>query len=63
MEMNEFSLLESANEDIIRSRIFMVRCVHVMLAPDLASLYKVPTKRLNEQVKRNIERFPERFVF
>ena len=34
-----------------------------MLAPDLAMLYSVPTKRLNEQVKRNIERFPERFMF
>ena len=34
-----------------------------MLASDLSVLYDVPTKRLNEQVKRNIERFPERFMF
>ena len=34
-----------------------------MLDRDLALLYKVETKRLNEQVKRNIERFPEDFMF
>ena len=34
-----------------------------MLDRDLAELYGVPTKRLNEQVKRNLERFPERFMF
>ncbi len=52
-----------ANADAIRSRILTIRGVQVMLAPDLAMLYSVPTKRLNEQVKRNIERFPERFMF
>ena len=34
-----------------------------MLDRDLSELYQVPTKRLNEQVKRNIERFPEQFRF
>jgi hypothetical protein len=34
-----------------------------MLDEDLAELYKVPTKRLNEQVKRNIGRFPADFMF
>ena len=47
----------------IRSRIFTIRGVQVMLDRDLAVLYGVMTGRLNEQVKRNIERFPERFMF
>ena len=41
----------------------MVRGVQVMLDRDLAELYGVPTKRLNEQVKRNAERFPSTFMF
>jgi phage regulator Rha-like protein len=41
----------------------MIRGQRVMLDADLAALYGVPTKRLNEQVKRNQERFPERFMF
>ena len=49
--------------DAIRSRILTIRGMQVMLASDLALLYNVPTKRLNEQVKRNIDRFPERFMF
>ncbi len=62
--MNELtSMQELSNLDDIRSRIFTIRGVQVMLASDLAMLYDVPTKRLNEQVKRNIERFPERFMF
>jgi len=40
-----------------------VRNQRVVLAPDLAQLYGVPTKRLNEQVKRNRERFPNDFMF
>jgi len=61
--MNDLTITEPANVDAIRSRILTIRGVQVMLAPDLAMLYSVPTKRLNEQVKRNIERFPERFMF
>ena len=49
--------------DAIRSRILTVRGVQVMLDRDLAELYGVPTKVLNQAVKRNIERFPERFMF
>ena len=49
--------------DSIRSRIFTIRGVQVMLDRDLAKLYEVPTGRLNEQVKRNIRRFPENFMF
>lgn len=45
------------------SRIFLVRGQKVMLDTDLAELYGVPTGRLNEQVKRNIDRFPPDFMF
>jgi len=46
----------------IESRIFLIRGCKVMLDSDLAVLYQVNTKRLNEQVKRNRERFPEDFT-
>ena len=49
--------------EVIRGRILTFRGVPVMLDRDLAELYGVSTSRLNEQVKRNIERFPERFMF
>ena len=51
------------NDSFIRSRILTVRGVQVMLDRDLAILYGVSTSRLNEQVKRNRERFPESFTF
>ena len=54
---------EPIGVDAIRSRILTVRGVQVMLDRDLAELYGVPTKVLNQAVKRNIERFPERFMF
>ena len=47
----------------IKKRIFTIRGVQVMLDRDLAALYGVETKYLNKQVKRNIERFPEDFMF
>jgi hypothetical protein len=47
----------------IQSRILVIRGQRVLLDTDLAAIYEVPTKRLNEQVKRNIERFPEDFMF
>jgi len=47
----------------IEERIFTIRDKQVMIDKDLALLYGVETKRLNEQVKRNIERFPEDFMF
>ena len=46
----------------IRSRILTIRGVQVMLDRDLAELYGVDVRRLNEQVTRNSERFPERFM-
>ena len=50
-------------EDAIKSKILNIRGQQVMIDRDLAELYGVETKRLNEQVKRNIERFPEDFMF
>ena len=47
----------------IESKILLIRGLKVMLDTDLAELYGVETKRLNEQVRRNIERFPEDFMF
>ena len=50
-------------KDDIQSRIYTIRNVQIMLDSDLAELYGVEVKRLNEQVKRNIERFPQEFSF
>ena len=61
--MNDLTVIEPANADAIRARILTIRGVQVMLDRDLAELYGVPTKVLNQAVKRNIERFPERFMF
>ncbi|MCK5509985.1 ORF6N domain-containing protein [Candidatus Parcubacteria bacterium] len=47
----------------IENKILLIRGQKVMLDRDLAMLYGVTTKRLNEQVKRNIERFPSDFMF
>ncbi len=48
---------------VIQTKIYEIRGQKIMLDFDLAELYDVQTKRLNEAVKRNIERFPERFMF
>jgi hypothetical protein len=50
-------------EEIIISKIFNIRGRQVMLASDLSELYQVETKVLNQQVKRNIGKFPERYMF
>jgi len=50
-------------DEVIMSKIFFIREQKVMLDNDLAELYGVETRRLNEQVKRNISRFPEDFMF
>lgn len=57
--MNALTTIEST----IQQKIFTIRHVQVMLDRDLAELYEVDTKRLNEQVKRNMARFPESFRF
>lgn len=45
--------------EVIQNKIYLIRGHKVMLDVDLAELYGVPTKRLKEQVKRNLKRFPE----
>ena len=51
------------NEDDLRSKIYTIRGVQVMLDFDLAEIYGYDTKRFNEQVKNNKERFDEDFRF
>jgi hypothetical protein len=48
---------------LIERRIFLIRGQKVMLDADLAGLYQVPTKSFNQAVKRNLDRFPEDFMF
>ena len=50
-------------DDVLIKKIFHIRGNKVILDFDLAELYQVETKRLNEQVKRNVERFPADFMF
>ena len=50
-------------DEVVMSRIYYIRDQKVMLDGDLAELYGVETKRLNEQVRRNAARFPEDFMF
>lgn len=59
---NELIVENIGNEDI-RNMIHLIRGQYVMIDRDLANLYGVETKRLNEQVKRNIKRFPSDFCF
>lgn len=47
----------------VQSKIYLIRGHKVMLDFDLADLYQIPTFRLNEQVKRNVRRFPSDFMF
>lgn len=55
--------VENVPIEAIKDRIYMIRGQRVMLDRDLSELYDVTTGRLNETVKRNIERFPEDFMF
>jgi hypothetical protein len=49
--------------EVVMSKIYLIRGQKVMLDRDLAEMYGVETRRLNEQVKRNNERFPQDFMF
>jgi len=60
MEKNE---VEKFEEKELRDKIYNIRGFQVMLDRDLAELYGVETKVLNQAVKRNKERFPESFCF
>ncbi|TRX01837.1 ORF6N domain-containing protein [Flavobacterium gawalongense] len=50
-------------EEVITNKIYFIRNVKVMLDRDLAELYAVTPRRLREQVSRNIDKFPEHFMF
>ena len=62
-ELEQVEGLQLPVENKVESLIRVIRGQQVMLDRDLAELYGVETRRLNEQVKRNIERFPEDFMF
>ena len=49
--------------ELIERRLFYLRGVKVMLSPDLSELYGVEVKALNQAVRRNLDRFPEDFMF
>lgn len=53
----------SIPEEVLMSKIYIINEIKVMLDSDLAELYQVETKVLNQAVKRNIERFPDDFMF
>ena len=53
----------SVVKHLIENRIFTIRGLQVMLDSHLAELYDIESKRLNEQVKRNLQRFPASFRF
>ena len=61
--MNDLTIPQPTDADAIRSRILTIRGIQVMLDRDLAELYGVTTGALNQAVKRNKSRFPERFMF
>ena len=61
--MSKASLQKLIEHDPIEPTILLVRARKVILDSDLANIYAVTTKRLNEQVKRNKKRFPEDFMF
>ena len=50
-------------DEVIMQKIYFIRKQKIMLDSDLAELYGVETRRLKEQVKRNMDRFPERYMF
>ncbi len=65
-EQSKIDIIKCDNHELagnIEPLIKVIRGQQVMLDRDLATLYGVETKRLNEQVKRNIKRFPEDFMF
>lgn len=50
-------------DEVLMNKIYLIRGQKVMIDSDLSELYGVETRRLNEQVKSNIARFPEDFMF
>ena len=63
MAETDITEIPTISSDDIKNRIYTIRGVQVMLDSDLAVLYGVETKRINEVVKRNPKRFPPSFAF
>jgi hypothetical protein len=61
--MSKKEVVITVPDEVIMNKIYYIRGQKVMLDRDLAELYEVETKRLKEQVKRNIDRFPQRYMF
>lgn len=61
--MSTNKIIAKIPDEIIANKIISLRNKKVMIDSDLAKLYGVSTKRLNEQVKRNLKRFPDDFMF
>lgn len=61
--MQSQTVIVSVPDDVVTSKIYLIRNQKVMVDYDLAELYAVETKQLKRQVKRNIERFPDDFMF
>lgn len=59
----DITIIENTDIETIKNHIYEVRGMRVMIDRDLADLYDVTTGRLNEAVKRNIDRFPDDFMF
>ena len=53
----------SIPDEVLMDKIYIIRGLKVMLDRDLGELYEIETKRLKESVRRNIDRFPEDFMF
>ena len=62
-QINDLKNMSSISKLDLGNSIFTIRGCQVMIDFQLAELYDVETKRINEQVKRNIKRFPEHFMF
>ena len=63
MEENKILIKNEISNEEIKYLIYTIRGKQVMLDSDVAMLYHYETKKINQAVKRNIERFPERFCF
>ena len=63
MEENKLAVQNVLTNEDIKKLIYTIRGKQVMLDSDVAMLYNYETKNVNKAVKRNIDRFPERFLF
>ncbi len=63
MPETALAVVQTLPVELIERRIYLIRGCKVMLDSDLAELYQVPTKGLNQAVRRNLDRFPPDFMF